>query len=516
MTSPSHKIYTRIITQVRPRSSLLKRHQSTFSFFIRSQDSIPSPLASDASVPRTTEKDSDLKDINSEFPQYPHALKTSSSYASAAPLLTAIQNKDRDTAFMVYSVLSRAGQLSSLLHSHHTLLLQSIRPKNPLRFTADEVNILKDRLEQVWNGMLQCNIQPDMNDYMARLEFFVATKQFHLVDSTWLEMRQKSAGSNSSNGPLIQPTVHTYNLILKSCVPRKDIGLAISTINRMRKAGIKPDTMSWDYILQIHTAMKNWEAVESTFRANFVTASIGATGSQHSPGNFLNGGVSITKPHKTAKSNDKDKLIPSLQNIHTLFSYYAYTQDLDNLRAMFDTHVRLFGLVPTTKSYNEMIKFAFLTRRDSDAMDLFRELVQVGQNLERIKNSNNNQEQEGIIPSTETFKSSPGLYGPDFHSFKALINNELIASRNRWGRARKWIQVMQELYNIEPSDAMFRRTLLSMRRKHADTATIQALQENWDLVRARREGRAGKLSQTELQEEGVVEEEELVQASSNH
>ncbi|KAG0256033.1 hypothetical protein BGZ95_005590 [Linnemannia exigua] len=542
MATPSsaHKICTRILIQARSRPALTRRHQSTFSFFSRSQDSTPSPLLLNASNSKAADGDFETKELASQFPQYPHALKTSSSYANAAPLLAAIQSKDQDTAWMVYSVLSRAGQLSSLLPIHHTLLLQSIRPENPIRFTRREVSTLTERFEQVWAGMLQCHIQPDMNDYIARLELFVGTRQYHLVDSTWTEIREKAvhatdavaaAGSSSANGPLIQPRRHTYNLILQSCVPRKNIGLAMETINGMRRAGIKPDTMSWDFILQIHTAMKNWEAVESTFRTNFVTTSMGASGSQLSQSSSsegsmviplghqarsLHGGAFAPKSNKSTKVGHKEKLIPSLQNIHTLFSYYAYTQDLEDLRSMFDSHVRLFGLVPTTRTYNEMIKFAFLARRDGDAMDLFRELVQIGENLERVKSSNNDQAQENAVPNTDaahtaTLDTAAQVCGPDFNTFQILINKELIASRNRWGRASKWIKIMQESYNLEPSDPMFRRTLAAMKRRGADEASIQTLQENWDLIRARRSGPSGQTSQSGRRDE---EEEELVEALS--
>ncbi|KAF9131173.1 hypothetical protein BGW39_002143 [Mortierella sp. 14UC] len=541
MATPSsaHKICTRLLTQARSKPTLTRRHQSTFSFFSRSQDSTPSPLLTNASQLKAAEKDSESKDPVSQFPQYPHALKTSSSYVNAAPLLAAIQNKDQDTAWMVYSVLSRAGQLSSLLPIHHTLLLQSIRPENPIRFTRREAATLTERFEQVWTGMLQCHIQPDMNDYTARLEFFVGIRQYHLVDLTWTEMREKAinatdvvaaAGANSANGPIIQPTRHTYNLILQSCVSRKNIGLAMETINGMRRAGIKPDNMSWDFILQIHTAMRNWEAVESTFRTNFITTSMGASGSQHNQSSFsedsmviplgqrarsLHGGALTPKSIKSTKAGHKEKLVPSLQNVHTLFSYYAYTQDLEDLRAMFDSHVRLFGLVPTTRTYNEMIKFAFLARRDGDAMDLFRELVQIGENLKGVKSNNNGQAQENVESNTDSTRAATHtagqLCGPDFDTFKILINNEFIASRNRWGRANKWIKIMQEGYNLEPSDPMFRRTLAAMKRRGGDKASIQALQENWDLVRARRNGLSSQTSQGGRQDE---EEEELVQASS--
>ncbi|KAF9155113.1 hypothetical protein BG015_010992 [Linnemannia schmuckeri] len=528
----SHKICTRIFAHARSRHTLTRRHQSTFSFFSRSQDSIPSPLLADASASKTAaDKDADAKNLASQFPQYPHALKTSSSYANAAPLLAAIQSKDQDTAWMVYSVLSRAGQLSSLLPIHHTLLLQSIRPENPIRYTRREAATLTERFEQVWTGMLQCHIQPNMNDYTARLELFVGIRQYHLVDSTWTEMREKAvhatdavaaAGSSSGNGTLIQPTLHTYNLVLQSCVSRKNIGLALETINGMRRAGVKPDTMSWDFILQIHTAMKNWQAVETTFRTNFITTSMGATGSQHNQSSSfseesmviplgqrarsLHGGALTSKSNKSTKVDHKEKLTPSLQNIHTLFSYYAYTQDLEDLRAMFDSHVRLFGLVPTTRTYNEMIKFAFLARRDGDAMDLFRELVQIGQNLERVKSSGNAQVQKNVESSAEseahTGTSTAGqVCGPDFDTFKILINNELIASRNRWGRAAKWIKIMQEGYNLEPSDPMFRRTLAAMKRRRGVEAEIQALQENWDLVRARRSGLASQSARSQDEEE---------------
>ncbi|KAF9083644.1 hypothetical protein BGX29_002993 [Mortierella sp. GBA35] len=535
MASPSsaQKICTRFLIQARSRPALTRRHQSTFSFFSRSQDPISSPLQADVSHSKEASKDAEPKGVASEFPQYPHALKTSSSYANAAPLLAAIQNKDQDTAWMVYSVLSRAGQLSSLLPIHHTLLLQSIRPENPIRFTRRQVATLVERFEQVWAGMLQCHIQPDMNDYTARLELFVGIRQYNLVDATWTEMREKAivataavagAGSSSTSGPVIQPTLHTYNLILQSCVPRKNIGLAMETINGMRRAGVKPDTMSWDFILQIHTAMKNWGAVESTFRSNFVTTSLGASGSQHHQhsnseewmtiplgqrARSLHGGALVTKSSKSTKVGNKEKLVPSLQNIHTLFSFYAYTQDLEDLRAMTDSHVRLFGLVPTTRTYNEMIKFAFLARRDRDAMDLFRELVQIGQNVEKVKSSNAGQGQENIESPTSTPPTAKQVCGPDFDTFKILINNEFIAARNRWGRASKWIKIMQEGYNLEPSDPMFRRTLAAMKRKGADEATIQALQENWDQVRARRDGPDSQSSQAGRQEQ---EEEELAQA----
>ncbi|KAF8977013.1 hypothetical protein BGZ46_007723 [Entomortierella lignicola] len=547
--SSAQAICTRILIRARSRTALSKRHQSTFSFFSRNQDSVTPALSTNLS---SLDSKVDNSNISNSSRSSPSGLKIASSFESAAPLLTAIQNKDQDTAWMVYSVLSRAGQLSTLLPIHHSLLLRSIRPAVSYRYTKENIATLVERHEQVWAGMQQCHIQPDMNDYTARLELFVATRQYQLVDLTWTEIKEKAGslladGSSTriGTGPLIQPTLYTFNLFLQSCVPRKNIGLALETITLMRRAGISPDNMSWDYVLQIHTAQKNWEAVESTFRNVFQTAAVGAPGtqqSQHSQGSSgqesmvvplgqrvrtLHGGAILPNNNKSSKS--KEKLVPTLQNIHSLFSYYAYTQDLEDLRNMFDSHVRLFGLVPTTRSYNEMIKFAFLARHDGEGLDLFRELVQIGQNLEKIQAQNQHQRQQqqlkndselnqdSIDPTSESDSrieahqnsELPKMQacGPDFNTFKILINNELIASRNRWGRAWKWIKIMQEAYGLEPSDAMFRRTLASMARRGGEESDIQALQSNWDQVRARRESRrAESLSQTPSSTEGAIEE----------
>ncbi|KAG0018172.1 hypothetical protein BGZ80_007473 [Entomortierella chlamydospora] len=375
--------------------------------------------------------------------------------------------------------------------------------------------------------MIQCHIQPDMNDYTARLELFVTTRQHQLVDLTWTEMREKAASSQADGaGPLIQPTLYTYNLILQSCVPRKNIGLAMETITLMRRAGIKPDNMSWDYVLQIHTALKNWKAVESTFQSVFQTAAVSTSGnqqlqlSQSSPGSMtmavplgqrvrtLHGGaIQPNNNNGNSSANNKEKLTPTLQNIHTLFCYYAYTQDLEELRNMFDSHVRLFGLVPTTRTYNEMIKFAFLARQDAEALDLFRELVQIGRNLGNLQaqqNKGDSNTDQGSLDSspaldtqTESHQDSETsqnlsrmqVCGPDFNTFQVLVNNEFIASRNRWGRAWKWIKIMQQEFGLEPSDGMFRRTLASMTRRGGSESDIQELMSNWDQVRARRDGR---------------------------
>ncbi|KAG9325791.1 hypothetical protein KVV02_005715 [Mortierella alpina] len=530
--SASQRLCSQIIAQSRSRTSLLrKRHQSTFSFFSRSQE----PLQS---APFNPTHDSQFPGLPiasaSATASHPNALKISPAFANAAPLLAAIQNKDQDTAWMVYSVLSRAGQLPSLLPIHHSLLLRSIRPETLRRFTKVEVATLTERIEQVWAGMFQCQIQPDINDYSARLEFFVHTRQYQMVDVTWTQIRERAtaaadiasvATAGSTGQPPLQPTLHIYKLVLQSCVPRKNIGLAMETITLMRRSGIKPDSKCWDYVLQIHTAMKNWAAVEHTFRSAFITTAVSGSAHSHQPSNGSNGslkssmiiplGQRPTSLHggslpsnSTNRVGNKDKLVPTLENIHTLFSFYAYTQDLEDLRSMFDSHVRLFGLVPTTRTYNEMIKFAFLAQKDSEGMDLFRELVQIGQNMDKVKQNTHN-EQRPSSPSTHSKPEATGLagaeesldqhsealtaplqvFGPDFDTFQILINNELIMRRRRWGRAWKWMQVMQEGYGLVPSDAMFRRTLTAMkRRKGADEATLQALQENWDRVRARQTG----------------------------
>ncbi|KAF9183765.1 hypothetical protein BGZ51_003757, partial [Haplosporangium sp. Z 767] len=519
-SATTQRACTQILTRARLVATPLvsKRHQSTFSFFSRSQDNFPAHIqTSNTQLHQSPTKPSSLINAN--------ALKTSPSFANAAPLLAAIQNKDQDTAWMVYSVLSRADQLTSLLPMHHSLLLRSIRPVNPGRFTSIEVAKLTERFEQVWAGMLQCQIQPDMNDFTTRLEFFVATWQHKLVDKTWTQMREMSGSaaknaprtsSTPGNAPLIQPTLYTYNLVLQSCVRGKDINLAMETMTLMRRAGIKPDNMSWDYILQIHTAMKNWAAVESTFRSAFITTGVTESAHPQAPQSGQHGALrrSIVIPlGQRARSlhggalaphnrhgNNQDKLVPSIQNIHTLFSYYAYTQDLEEMRSMFDSHVRLFGLVPTTRTYNEMMKFAFLAGRDRDGLNLFKELVQIGQNVAKMQQSQGHGDR--IVPrddanagsgsdiqqqadlAGQASSSSPPipvqLCGPNFDTFKILINNEFIARRNRWGRALKWIHIMQQEYGILPNDTMFRRILKGMERRGGDEATMQALQDNWD------------------------------------
>ncbi|KAF9309446.1 hypothetical protein BG003_009763 [Podila horticola] len=539
---------------------IIKRQQSTFSFFSRSQaSSQPSSPPPQPSAPINTSPS--LLESSS-----PHALRISSTYSNAAPLLAALQNKDQDTAWMVYSVLARAGLLHTLLPLHHSMLLKSIRPEKSYRFTRTQTATLTERFEQVWANMRQTHIQPDMNDHTARLEFFAATRQHHKFDQAWTELKevanmsQAGSGSNihgapslssvssSSSSLILQPTIYTYNLVLSSCVPRENIGLAMETMTLMRRAGIKPDNMSWDYVLQIHTCMKNWPAVESTFRSAFVMSPQGSNGLMgNSGGNnithsshlaiplgqrarTLHGGASNL--HSASRSSsaghqgsEQQKLIPSLQNIHTLFSYFAYTQDLEELRTMFDGHIRLFGLVPTTRTYNEMIKFAFLARRDGDALELFKELVQIGQNLEKVQNAAGSAVSEepqmtggtseslsstsvsssatGSEPSPWKTSSQPQqVGGPDFDTFKIMINNELIASRNRWGRAWKWIQIMQESYGLEPSDSMFRRTLNSMRRRRGDEATMHALQQNWERVRQQRDGNS------QAQEAATIDDEQ--------
>ncbi|KAG0026866.1 hypothetical protein BGZ81_006040 [Podila clonocystis] len=152
--------------------------------------------------------------------------------------------------------------------------------------------------------------------------------------------------------------------------------------------------------------------------------------------------------------------------------------------------MRLFGLVPTTRTYSEMIKFAF------------KELVQIGQNLEKVQSTEEStmsvqppmtRETSESLSSTSVSSNSTGsepspswttasqpyqVEDPDFDTFKIMINSELIASHNRWGRAWKWIQIMQESYGLQPSDSMFRRTLNFMRPRRCDKATMQALQQN--------------------------------------
>ncbi|KAF9581286.1 hypothetical protein BGW38_001753 [Lunasporangiospora selenospora] len=375
-------------------------------------------------------------------------LNLSPTFKDASPLLAAIHSKDQEMTWMVYSALKNAGQLGLLLPLHHSLLLRSIRILDKDRFTQVEAQTLTERFEHVWDGMREYHVQPDMNDYTARLEFYVNTRQYLKVDQTWKEIRQAaeaSTGVSRSGGAWIQPTLYTYNLVIASCVPRKQISLALDTINRMRRAGIKPDNMSWDYILKIHCAMNNWSAVESTFRLAFDTTALALSTTHPSPdtetsplktteakamtiplgqkARSLHGGRAHGATNPLTKGDDK--LTPSLENIHTLFSYYACTQDLDHLRSMFDSHVRLFGLVPTTKTYNEMIKFAFMARRSDDALELFWEL---------------------------------------------------------------------ESYGLEPSDTMFRRTLASMKRCWGDEEKVKALTENWDQVRARRVGMSSSSS----------------------
>ncbi|KAF9426011.1 hypothetical protein BGZ76_002964 [Entomortierella beljakovae] len=553
--SSAQAICTRVLIRARTRTALTKRYQSTFSFFSHSQDSASKTTATHpATLNPIEDKSGDLAESSRLL--YPKALKTSPSYANAAPLLSAIQNKDQDTAWMVYSVMSRAGQLSSLLPIHHSLLLKSIRPRLSYRHTKEEADILIERHQHVWAGMLACDIQPDMNDYTARLELLVAIKQHSLLDLTWTEMRSKFESSSSSVGAnmggaggggggrsLIQPTVYTYNLILQSCVVRKNIGKALETISLMRRMGVKPDTMSWDFVLQIYTELKDWASVESTFRAVFQTAPVGSPETlpqHHMVENLkpelmvvplgqrvrtLHGGSTLSKNNVKGQSrvNEKEKLVPSLQNIHTLFSYYAYTQDLEDLRNMFDSHCRLFGLVPTTRTYNELIQFSFLARQDEEGMALFRELVSIGKNLEKLQSQQNkangedpgqNSVDQSSIQDSQDNQSIQ-ICGPDFDTFKILINKELIASRNRWGRAWKWIRIMQDVYGLEPSDAMFRRTLASMQRRFGTESDVQALQSNWDQVRARRDGRRAGSFPSQPTPPPAAEEVEELSAAAN-
>ncbi|KAG0210492.1 hypothetical protein B0O80DRAFT_444945 [Mortierella sp. GBAus27b] len=539
MPSSSHAACTRFLIRARPRIAITTRQQSTFSFFSRNQDATtPAHLPTKDTTPSISVA---AKSSHSG------PLRTTPSFAHTAPLLSAIRNKDQEAMWTIYSSLSRSGQLSSLLPLHHSLILKSIRPEKLYRFLPVEIVRLTERFEQVWSGMSQCQIQPDMNDYTARLEFYNVTRQYQMVNLTWAEIRDKAAtsasnrGNKGTQGPLIQPTLYTYNLVLSSCVPRKDIALAMETIGLMRRAGIKPDAMSWDYVLQIHTANKDWRAVESTYRSTFVTTpfpSTTGTGANTYPqksGNSewmtiplgqraksLHGGAYTPNHHQTnnRSSNNKEKLVPTLQNIHTLFSYYAYTRDLEDLRQMFDSHVRLFGLVPTTRSYNEMIKFAFLARRDGDALELFKELALIGQNLDMYQQqrTTTDEQNQGVVgegsessgQSSETAESQPSLKqvcGPDFYTFRTLINNDLILSRNRWGRAWKWLQIMQDDYGLEPSDRLFSRTLAAMRRRNPDEASINALIENWDRVRAKRDGTGSKavVDSSQAEDEGLAQ-----------
>ncbi|KAF9420374.1 hypothetical protein BGZ94_009152 [Podila epigama] len=538
--------------------SVIRRHQSTFSFFSRNKISSPSPVV-EATTRSTSSPPS--QSTQQHLLSSPHALKISPSYSNAAPLLAAIQNKDQDTAWMVYSALGRAGLLNTLLPLHHSILLKSIRPLMSHRYTRAESRVLVERFEQVWDGMLQCHIQPDITDHTARLELFSATRHYNKFDQAWAELleRANQSGSNRVGGaPLqfsvtgLQPTLYTYNLVLASCVPRKNIALAMETMTLMRRAGIKPDNMSWDYVLQIHTAMRNWPAVESTFQSAFVTLPIESNGPRkqnHATlsvplgqrARTLHGGSLVNNNNSSSNSSnnnnnsssnsqlaDQQKLVPSVQNIQSLFSYIAYTQDMEELRTLFKSHMRLFGVMPSTRAYNEMIKTAFLARRDDEAHDLFRELVQIGRNVEKLQEGGEEAATELALESaSESDSASSGLsspqgttsgavatsttkslettgtqqpiVGPDFNTFKILINNEFMASRNRWGRAWKWMQIMQKGYGLDPSDAMFRRTLSSMERRGADEATIAAVRENWENIIARRNGFVAASSRSPLE-----------------
>ncbi|KAG0347516.1 hypothetical protein BG004_007593 [Podila humilis] len=602
---------------------LIRRHQSTFSFFSRNSITSQPPPPPPAAEPSKSTSDS----LSS--PLHPNALKISPTYANAAPLLQAIENKDPDTVWMVYSVLVRANLLHTLLPLHHSMLLKSFRPQNRHRFTMAESRVLVDRFDQVWDNMIhQAHIQPDINDHTARFELLAATRQYAKFDQAWLEFKEAAGlnstivdGGRSRNGihndpvasssssssllmasSVLQPTVYTFNLVLSSCVRRRNIVMAMETIRLMRKVGIKPDNMSWDYVLQIHTRCKNWPAVEALFRKVFVTDmtnirlrnnnnsntannnSMNQSNDKHhlvltvplgQKAQSLHGGIfqestTTTTASATATAStgsitkDKQqKLVPSLQNIHTLFSYFAYTQDLEELRRMFDRYIHLFQLLPTTRSYNEMMKFAFLARRDDDALELFKELVQIGQNLKIVQEQKLQQEQEqqqqqqqqeqeheimvgsstsslsssessmssssapagsGATTTTSSSSSSSSSSpsrtkeqeeqqqshyqvvggGPDFNTFQILINNELIDSRNRWGRAWKWMQLMQDGYGLEPSDTMFRRTLSSMKRRGPNQEKIQALERNWEEIKQRRRQGAGRANSNNNNDNDVL------------
>ncbi|KAF9165396.1 hypothetical protein DFQ26_000202 [Actinomortierella ambigua] len=319
-------------------------------------------------------------------------LLTVPSYNDVAELLNAIKAKDQETAWMIYSVLDRAQLLHSLQPIHFSALLKTIRPANPKRFTQDDIAVLTQRFEKVWDDLRSRaeghSSGPDMLDYTARLEFFVKTRQYPQVDKTWQEIRE--IASRPGDLRHFHPTLFTYNLILQSCGPRRDLNLAMETMAQMRRAGIHPDNRSWNFLLKVQSAVSHWEGVEASYRTAFFTKGTINPPTTHRMAislgyraESLHGGSFQDQP--LAKDAQPPALSPTLENVHTLFSYYAYTQDLDQLQAMVDVHVRLFGFVPTTRTYNELIKNALVAGRDDYSIELFRELVKVGENLARLE-----------------------------------------------------------------------------------------------------------------------------------
>ncbi|KAG0224370.1 hypothetical protein BGW42_005114 [Actinomortierella wolfii] len=500
------------------------------------------------------------------------------SYKDVAELLNALKAKDQETAWMIYTVLDRAHLLHTLLPVHFSALLKAIRPANPKRFTKDDIAVLTQRFEKVWGDL--CSLAdghrtgPDMIDYTTRLEFFVKTRQYPQVDKTWQEIREIAARAGDPRH--FQPTLFTYNLVLQSCVPRRDLNLAMETMGQMRRSGIQPDSRSWDYILKIQTALSQWDGVEASYRTAFFTKNnINTPQTQRMAISLgyraasLHGGSFQDQPLE--KDAQPPALSPTLENVHTLFSYYAHTQDLDQLQAMFDVHVRLFGMVPTTKTYNELIKNALIAGREDYSIELFRELVKVGENLARLeaaRDANNNSQDKAqldgkdtpalasadasssctatsttaitasVTPATEedidkiqrrpaTPSETPilpllsssaalssvvankgGAHGPDFYTFQILIDNE--ASHKRWSRAWRWIRLMQEKYGLEPSDSMFKRTLGSMQKKKIDPSYTKALVDNWRQVRRLRAAREGLGYQQQQQQQQWQQQQEGV------
>ncbi|KAF9977135.1 hypothetical protein BGZ73_006902 [Actinomortierella ambigua] len=488
-------------------------------------------------------------------------LLTVPSYKDIAELLNAIKTKDQETAWMIYTVLDRARLLHSLQPVHFSALLKTIRPANPKRFTTDDIAVLTQRFEKVWGDLRSLaeghRTGPDMIDYTTRLEFYVKTRQYPQVDKTWQEIRE--IASRPGDPRLFQPTLFTYNLILQSCVPRRDLNLAMETMAQMRRAGVHPDNRSWNFFLKVQSALSHWDGVEASYRTAFFTKD-----NMNPP---VTQRMAITLGYRAASLHggsfqeqplDKDAqppmLSPTLENVHTLFSYYAYTQDLDQLQAMFDVHVRLFGLVPTTKTYNELIKNALVANREDYSIELFRELIKVGENLARLEaaqaaaNTSQQQQQQqqqlggetaasataeltasttasdvmASVPTTpateeeiDQIQRSHGAPNetpilPILSSTAALSSTvankggvhgpdfytfqiliDNEASHKRWSRAWRWMRLMQEKYGLEPSDSMFKRTLGSMQKKKVDPSYMKALADNWRQVRRMRAAKAG-------------------------
>lgn len=347
-----------------------------------------------------------------------YALPAECDQKSHGVILRAVRSRNPNIIWKKYNELDNSQQLKSLSTELHSLTLRSIKPKNKKAYTQQELEVVKDRLFDVYDKMKSGTVPMDIRDYNHMLNYFGRAREFTTCSRIWNDLTFTTT-----------PNIYSYNLYMYAAVRGGQASKAFEILQTMREAGIEPNLFTYDTLLKAHGASGDLVKMDRLFSEIFTK-----------PNNATNDRSFLSN---IAKSQT---LQPAASTFSALIDAHGSAGNIDGVLHIYQNMIPSFGVKCDVQTYNRLIRWCCQYGQVATAKKIFFDM-----------------ERSGVKPNVVTFNY--------------LVKHEAL-KQGRAGAAYQMMELMQRIYNVRPIQSMY-NALIKAHTKRNRLEEAQDLHREW-------------------------------------